>query len=248
MAQLLSSTPSQLVGQVVPHGLRVSCGKGNRIVGLDLLQHWWLRELLGQMQQLANLHPVGTTQGPGHRPAAPPPGQAKGSERVRDDLRGSWGQGEGEAEGHQLTVGAAAGDRDSGQAEVLHVLKDNRRPASTGDGAISEGGPRGRELVHGLQQHRAGITALRGKLRPVHTSKTAQVAAHAPTQLRQSTAQSRGRLGPLAIHKGRHPMCGSNHTRGVGQQVQPAKLTLPHLEHGVPQGRVSKGGTEQHQG
>ena len=98
---------------------------GGGSMGLDLLQQGWLGKLPGEVNEVANLGAIGAAENLGNRAGAPPTYQLQRHKGVGQNLRGREGQGQ--AQGDQLAVGAAAGCGDVSQQRRVFVGADCRR-------------------------------------------------------------------------------------------------------------------------
>ena len=140
----------------------------------------------------------------GCRPAAPAGDQLQGAEGVGEELRRV--QTEGEAEGSQLAMGAAAGVGHGGQEHIVSVRPHCGRSTTTEDGAIRKHCPLQGKGIQGLMNYRTGETWLRSHHRPCRTSRTGGVSPERPTHGLNGLGQCRSWFRPYACGTGSRAM------------------------------------------
>ena len=178
VARLLRSPACPGVGHVVAHGLGVADGDRSSIVSLDLLQRWRQRAGEGRGDQLTYHRSVRTAQRVCGWPCPPAEGELQAAQGVGQDQRRH--QVDGQAQGSQLAMSAAAG-RCNGRGDGrLRVCGPDSGAAGQGDGAVREDSPSGREGVLGGELDGARVADLRGDPRPLRRPGAGQVATHRP--------------------------------------------------------------------
>jgi hypothetical protein len=142
-------------------------------------------------------------------------------------------EGEGQADGDQLTLGAAVGHWEMGTQGIVGVLLHGGCTPMKGERPISEDCIGEGKGVDWRKEDGPGVGCLGNHNGPLCGPQAADVPVDRPSDGLQGALEGWSGLHPGVVLPGQDTVHSAHETREVDEELQPLKLALSHLKQWV---------------